>query len=275
MAALPASRAEAQTALEQRIAAAPSPHRDTQGQGPTVVAHWAKYVEQLGDDEQNQLQMRALREAVDACARSHRETNQPVEPIKAWPTRPTSVRTDIYVAADRSVSYAHGASYAINAQTCSLIENESWTATVQSARGICKVDLMAHTARGACTEAAARPFGPTKRPTGLPTGMPPGGTPAQLIPASTGEKHQIAGRACDVATNPLDPDHGTRCYARGARLAGFGPRVAADGTSLVIESRSTHGFVFSADDVALDMAIQSSVLNPQHAPGIRIEEPHP
>lgn len=264
--------AHADTALERSIAAEPSPHKLPHPAGRELPAHWARYVLQLGDDASNQLRVDAMRRTVDDCARSHRESQLPVAIVKEWPARPTSVRTDVYVAADRVATYSHGVSYVVSPQDCGLIEQESRTVTVKSPSGVCRVNLLDKTASPECaTTATAKPRRPDfALPAQAGTSTP--GPASPLAPQLTGERRLIAGVSCDVATTPLDPSHGTSCYARGGRLRGYGPRAAADGSPLVIEAVSTQGFAYTATEAVMDMATPAALFAPQQRADIHIDK---
>lgn len=258
----------AETALERSIVAEPSPHKLLHRPGKELPAHWARYVLVLGDEATNQQRLEAMRNAVSECARSNRESHLPVAAIKEWPAHPTSVRTDVYVAADRVATYSHGVSYVVNPQDCGLIEQESQTVTVKSPSGVCQVNLLTKTASPDCASARK---GPPARPT-LPPRSWASPTASPLTPQLTGQRQLISSVSCDVATTPLDPSHGTSCYARGGRFAGFGPRAAADGTSLVIQATSTQGFAYTASDVVLDMATPEALFSPQQRADIHIDQ---
>ena len=261
----------AETSLERQISKEPSPHQGLRSEGLTIAAHWARYVEQLGHEASNQERMNQLRKSVADCVRGNRDSGLPTIEVKQWPTRLNSVRTDVYVAVDRVATYRHGVAYLLNPQNCALLEHESLTATVRSLTGVCKVDLLSRTADSSCANNIQSVR--LKKPSAfLPSpGCALPATPSLLIPRATGERRTVAGHACDVATNPLDPGQATRCYASGGGFTGHGPHVVANGTSLVIESVSTEGFVFTADEVVLNMAVPDTIFSPQAATGIRIE----
>lgn len=257
--------------MERQISSESSPHKGLRAEGPAVAAHWARYIEQVGNQASNEKRLNQLRRGVADCARSNRESGLPVVEVKQWPSRVSSVRTDVYVAFDRVATYSHGVAYALDAQNCSLVEQESLMATVRSLQGVCKVDLLAKLATSTCAntrQAARRP---------MPSAMAPrpgsslSTMPSPLAPHVTGERRTIAGHTCDVASNPLDPDQGTRCYARGGMFPGHGPHVVDDGTALVIESVSKEGFVFKADEASFDMAAPAGIFSPHERAGIRIE----
>lgn len=265
------SAAHADTALERQIFNEPSPHKTLTKEGSSVAVHWARYVERVGDEAVEKQSLIDFRRARAECIEAHHEMGLPVAEIKEWPTRVTSMRTDVYVAADRIATYSHGTGYGINPADCGLLEHEGYIVLMRSVQGACTVDLMARTATHGCAGIAEGPRPMRKPPvrSWAPV-MPMPTVVSALIPQRTGEQRKIAGVKCDVATNPLDADHGTYCYARGGSFPGHGPHVAADGTALVIEATSKNGFVFQAEQASLDMAVSSSIFMPHRAAGIRI-----
>ncbi|MBC7699449.1 hypothetical protein [Aquabacterium sp.] len=261
----------AETSLERQIFSEPSPHKGLRSEGRAVAAHWARYVEQVGNEASNQKRMTQLRRAVAECAHSNRESGLPVVEINQWPIRLNSVRVDVYVAVDRVATYSHGVAYVLNPQNCALLEHESLAATVRSLQGVCKVDLLSKAANSSCANGNQRVRRLPLSAVASRPGFSPLAVQSPFTPRVTGERRTVAGHTCDVATNPLDPNQGTHCYARGGGFPGHGPRVVADGTALVIESISAEGFVFRADEVVLDMAVSVSIFSPESSAGIRVE----
>ena len=267
MVLLPAtmSWALAETRLEQRIAQAEAPHQALGKAEPRVSVHWARRLEQLGDDALNQRHLETMREDVRKCAQGNREHGLSVKPVKEWPDRTYRVRTDSYVSPDASIVYAHGSTYLLNPEDCSLIEGEGRHITLRWSGGLCKANLIEKTISGNCPGDLKSLSKPGKlglrSAQGIP--KPPPGMPVNpLLPRLTGEARTVADQTCDVVTNPLDPDGGTLCYARAVGFAGHGLAPAPQGTSLPIESRSKRGNVYRADAVQMNFAVSQEVFVP-------------
>lgn len=89
--------AVADTRLERDIAQEPSPHQSL-GQGePRAQVHWARRMEQQGDDALNQQRLDQMRDDVQTCIKSNQERGQPVKQIHEWPSRQYRNRRDSYV----------------------------------------------------------------------------------------------------------------------------------------------------------------------------------
>lgn len=278
MVLLPAtmSSALADTRLEQRIAQAEAPHQTLGKAEPRVSVHWARRLEQLGDDALNQRHLEKMREDVRKCAQGNREHGLPVKPVEEWPARTYRVRTDSYIGQAASIVYAHSSTYLVNPQDCSLIEGEGRNMTLRWSGGLCKADLIEKATSGSCPrdlKSLSRPGTPGLRSAqGLPK-RPPGMPANPLLPEPTGEARTVADQTCDVVTNPLDPDGGTLCYARAVGFAGHGLAPSPQGTSLPLESRSKRGNVYRADAVQMNFAVSQEVFLPHLKGGFSAKPP--
>lgn len=265
------SQAGAETAIEHGLLAEKSPHLNLPVTGKSVRVHWVHQVQQLGDDTINADRLKALKDSVQACITTHDGSGQLIAKVSAWPDLVSRVRLDVYMASNRVVTYAHGVSYALNAMNCGLIESESKRVTVRSSVGICTVDLMAKVASGNCVVEGHQAAPAIQSVDAGHTGLPAGSPALAMLPRPTGEVHRVGTQLCDVAINPLDPDQGTQCYARGGAFHGHGNRIHPQGSALVVEATSKRGLTLKAVDVALDLTVPDQILTPQRLPGIRTD----
>jgi hypothetical protein len=254
----------ADTRLERHIAQEPPPHQSLAQSKPQERVHWARWMEQLGDDTLNQQRLDQMRDNVQDCIRSNQERGQPVKRIEEWPSRQYRNRRDSYVGQQASITYSHTSTYQVNVVDCSLMEGESHGAKLTWSGGLCDVDLKSKTTSGNCPKglhALSQPAVGQRSAQGIPR-IPPGSGPNPLLPRPTGEVRTVASQTCDVVTNPLDPDGGTVCFARAVGFAGHGLAPVPKGTALSIESRSKRGFVYEADIVQMNFAVPQDIFVP-------------
>jgi hypothetical protein len=250
----------ANTRLERHIAQEPSPHQSLGQSKPQDRVHWARRMEQQGDDTLNQQRLDQMRDDVRSCIRSNQERGQPVKQVEEWPSRQYRNRRDSYVGQQASITYSHTSTYQVNPGDCSLIEGESHGAKLTWSGGLCDVDLKSKTTSGNCPKSLnglSQPAVGQRSAQGIPR-MPPN----PLLPQPTGEVRTVASQTCDVVKNPMDPDGGTLCYARAVGFAGHGLAPAPKGTPLSIESRSKRGFVYEADIVQMNFSVSQDVFVP-------------
>lgn len=256
--------AMAGTKLENHIAQAPAPHDSFGPGGPRVPVHWARHMEQLGDNALNAQRLDEMRSHVKDCVRSHQEAGLPVKQLEEWPSRLYRNRADTYVGREASIRYAHSSTYMLNPKDCSLLEGESRWATLKWSEGLCNIDLRDKTTSGNCPKSAkslSQTSTAQRSVQGVPR-MPPGMPANPLLPRLTGEVRTVANQTCDVVTNPLDPDGGTLCYARADGFAGHGLAPAPNGTPLSIEARSKRSFAYEADIVQMNFAVPQDIFLP-------------
>lgn len=254
----------ADTRLERHIAQEPSPHQSLGQSKHRERVHWARKMEQLGDDTLNQQRLDQMRDTVQGCIRSNQEHGQPVKRIEEWPSRQYRNRRDSYVGQQASITYSHTSAYMVNPIDCGMTEGESHGAKLTWSGGLCDIDLKSKTTSGNCPTSLnglSQPAVGQRSIQGVPR-MPTGMRPNPLLPQPTGEVRTIASQTCDVVKNPLDPDGGTLCYARAVGFAGHGLAPAPKGTALSIESRSKRGFVYEADIVQMNFAVPQDVFVP-------------
>lgn len=261
--------AAAETRLEHRIAQAPSPHQSLGPGGTRVPMHWARNFEQLGNDDLNAQRLDEMRNDVRDCVQSHRQAGFPVKPVEEWPSLLYRNRSDNYVGPEAFITYSHASTYMLNPSDCSLFESEGRNASLRWSGGLCVIDLDEKTTSGNCPKSArslSQPATGQHSAQGLPK-RPPGMPPNPLLPRLTGEVRNVANQICDVATNPLDPDGGTLCYARAEGFAGHGSAPAPKGTPLSIESRSKRGFTYEADIVQMNFTVSQEIFLPHLSGG--------
>lgn len=256
--------AMADTRLERDITQEPSPH-ESLGQGePQERVHWARRMEQQGDDALNQQRLDQMRDTVQACIRGNQERGQPVKQIQEWPSRQYRNRRDSYVGQQASITYSHTSIYQVHPIDCSLMEGEGQGAKLTWSGGLCDIDLMNKTFSGNCPKSLSglsQPAVGQRSVQGIPR-MPSGMPASPLLPQPTGEVRTVANQTCDVVKNPMDPDGGTLCYARAVGFSGHGLAPAPKGTALSIESRSRRGFVYEADIVQMNFSASQKVFVP-------------
>lgn len=256
--------AMAETRLEHDITQEPSPHQSLGRDKPQESVHWARRMEQQGDDALNLQRLDQMRNAVQACILGNQERGQPVKQIQEWPSRQYRNRRDSYVGQKASITYSHTSTYQVHPIDCSLMESEGHGAKLTWSGGLCDVDLKNKTFSGNCPKslsALSQPAVGQRSVQGVPR-MPSGMPANPLLPQPTGEVRTVANQICDVVKNSMDPDGGTLCYARAVGFAGHGLAPAPKGTSLSIESRSKRGFVYEADIVQMNFAASQDVFVP-------------
>lgn len=273
---LAAAPAQARRPVEDKIFMAPMPHE--QAGGPKVKAH---YVSRHARDPQGPgASLQALRQTVQECVpkviRSKRKPNPPT----AWPDEAQAeARFDTYYAANRTITYEHSVHFAVNHADCSLVEAEIWSATLQSSRGICQINLLNKTYQGQCDakaheQAAVLPLPPTpsldqqqkdlaRMRENPQTAAMAAAMQAVLPMASrpTGAVKTIAGVKCDVMTAG-GPTPGTKCVVRGGS---FVPATQASETGareILLEVDIPKAVSSVADRVKLDGEVGAAVFAP-------------
>jgi len=274
----------ATTAAETALRQAPMPHQSLRAGGAMARVHFASLHGFLNGTSGDAAQLAELHAQVRDCVRSRSAAGLPSRPPQAWPEHATSMRSDTYAAANRTIHYSAVLDYAVNPLDCSLLETQIHTATLFSRNGECNVDLRAQTAHGNCdaTGHASAPS-PVRRPFPSAAEIAAINTAAATNPAmaalakaiaqhppvGTGESKTIAGLVCDVWPHPQDPD-GKQCMSRGGSFTAFNVTGDLKQSGMVLETTSKRGIDMVATRAELDASVSADVFVPYRAGGFRI-----
>lgn len=240
--------AGASTQAENMISSAPMPHELLGQAGALVKVHRVRLDGYLDGVPDNASRMAQLKREVQQCVAEHKQGGYPSKPPAEWPSYLLSLRKDTYSARNRSIAYSRGVAYVLNPMDCSLRENISMTAELQSSKGICLIDLKQKTAEGVC-DASAHANAPVRPMRGAP-GL-----------RGSGQKKNILGIDCEVWSQ-VPSIGGTACLARGGT---FQPAMSAGnpgeaGMELDVDTRQ--GFKMKAIAAKLDADVDVRVFAP-------------
>ncbi|MBB5606653.1 MULTISPECIES: hypothetical protein [unclassified Janthinobacterium] len=281
--------ARAATQAEEERDKAPMPHETLAAPGSHaamvkvhLVSGRSYLVGRPPNDDTTSLFL--LHVQVNNCVRDNNASGRPSTPPRAWPDHLNSNRSDTYSALNRSITYAYGLTYGVNALDCSLLETPFHTARLSSSLGSCEIDLQEKTARGACDAAGhanARP--PVRQPAmsaaqiaaieraalGNPTMAALAAAIHSNPPYGTGERKTILGLECDVWKNPFDPE-GTMCLSRGGSFTSSAVNGDLKQSGMMLEGTTTAGVKMWATQVQLDTMVNGAIFAPYLAGGFRI-----
>jgi len=207
--------AGAATPMEEKVFKTPMPHTQFGG-GAQVQVDYARLQSELKLPELRQRLAAQPREVLAKCVADRQKRGMRVNPPAAYPSFDLPANTDTYVAANRRISYVHQYVYHLNIDDCSMVETETYMATLESSVGSCRFDLVTRSAEGECDldahrKAPALPKVPTPDAAGLQKRLAEmeadprrAATAAQLrklignAPQTSGQKKTVAGLACQV-----------------------------------------------------------------------------
>jgi hypothetical protein len=276
----------ASTQEEKTLASAPAPHQLYTGIGSRVKVHRARldgyFVPKSGHDAA----LAQLKKDVEHCLATNRSPAG-LKRITEWPTYMMSSRVDEYMAANRSIRYQSGVGYIMLPNTCGLMGEIVFTATLESANGICQIDLVKKIAEGDCDPAghANAPIAPRPTMSAEETMKRMAANPAmapavaqmkamrEFQPMRTGEHRIVLGARCDVWRQKLQgtSDIATICYASGASFVAAGAPEDGGPGGLALDIDNMLGLRQQAVDVKLDTEVSSAVFTPYNAAGFTIE----
>ncbi len=276
----------AATPAEVAMNKAPMPHALLSASGQKTIVHLARvqgfFKSALEPDEE----LAQLRTSVESCIRSRKGVR--LNPPKIWPQYKISVREDVYIAANRSITYSREIGYGIDYADCSLLEVQNSRADLESALGACQIDLVAKTATGKCdanghahapAPVRLKPQSPAEAvAAAVKSGMAPELAASlkkslYLMGEPTGMKKTVLGLHCDVWNMPLqDADTGTICLATGGKAFPVTSGTHGGQTVLNLESRVGQNVTKAAVEARLDETVPAAVFAPYLAAGFSVNK---
>lgn len=274
--AVASSAAWAGTALEDQILRAPMPHTQLGQSGPSVKAHYVRLHTAASESNIPSTMADSFKQNVLVCVKAKQKIGVRATPPAAFPQFANGVHKDTYVAANRQITYLRQYMAVVSEADCSLKEIESHTATLSSARGSCKIDLVARTARGQC-DAALHASAPVQGAAPGNAGMQEqmarmaadprtAAAAAQLQrmmagAGPSGVRRRVLGIECEVFNGAAG---GSACRARGGSFQ--------YGAGLVLEDRIAGISVSTAVQAALDAQVSAATFTPHAGAGFRVSQ---
>lgn len=280
--------ASAATAMEARIYKAPMPHLAA-GAGKTQKMHYAR-LENRRSATAIKAALKLLQTQVKTCTTVNSKAGKPVNPPTEYPALVHNYTNDTYWAPNRAVQYRRWYIASVNMADCSLAESETLTATLQSSKGTCVINLISRTAKGACTGnhadakvapvATAPAAGSALAEMAANPGMATAAAQLAKLTAAvgpggpTGAKQQVAGLTCDEWK--LSDKLGTACFARGGSFPVVSALGAAVGMGIVLASETGDKWLSEqATQAGFDADIGDAVFAPHLGGGFRIQAGRP
>lgn len=269
------STVSAATPAEQKMLSAPMPHVMLDQSVPRAKVHFVSLRGYLEGMPTNTIRLVQLKEQVQSCVSDLRRSGGRSSPPVQWPDYLTSMREDIYLAADRTIRYTNAIAYGINFTDCSLLEVYRSKARLVSSQGVCNIDLLKKTATGMCDAGAKSGNAEERRDaTGISAilramAADPRSTHVADLQKSrrpgdtrTGDRKTIAGLECEVWRQIAVDDDTTICVAQG-RVFTPSPIVGNHAEAgLLLEYESKHGPKMKAVDAKLDAEVNSQIFQP-------------
>ena len=175
----PMSRAE--TAVERRVDTAPAPHLGLDASSKPVNVHYVHLKDDYRDSKVLDDLLKARKGISANCVAARQGAHLPVKPPTTFPDQVLRQTEFEYAAPNRSIRYTINYNFA-TAEDCGLIEIESAGAMLESTKGICKIDLVRKTAKGACDA----------------------GGPCRCSPPSAADAHATGASRCRAGSGPAD-----------------------------------------------------------------------
>jgi len=277
---LAASAASATRPIEDTIFKASMPHEQLTTGTKVPVHYVSRRVVGAPGMRDN---VPALQQLVRACVAALQRDHRPVNPPTSWPEDSMQEsRTDSYYAKNRGITYRHGVFFSVNQADCSLRELESRTATLQSTKGVCEIDLLRKTAHGVCdahghadaaymaprTPDPAFIAGRTKSNPALAALASLGG-PAGLVPQTTGASKTVDGVKCEVMASG-GPFAGTACYLRGGAFVPSEMAVETGGGFVMLDGDLGKFGLATARRAKVDALVSDAVFTPYLGQGFTV-----
>ena len=282
--AVASSVACAGTALEEQILRTPMPHTQLAQGGPSVKVHYVRLHTDANESNIPRTMADSFKQNMMVCVKVKQKMGMRANPPAALPQFANGVHKDTYVSANRRITYLHQYVAVVNDTDCSLKEFESHTATLSSANGSCKIDLVARTAQGQCDGAlhagAPVPVGAPGNPAmqaqvarmaadprtaaaaaqlqRMISGAGPG---ADAVAGPSGVRKRVLGIECEVFNGAAGS---SECRARGGSF-----QVPL---GLVLEGRLAALSVSTAVQAKLDADVSASIFTPHSAGGFRVNQ---
>ncbi len=263
------------TALEEKVIRAPMPHTQLANSGPTVTAHYVRVHSDVKESNMDKQMAATLKTLTLGLCEAHRRIGKPAKPPREFPRLDLGVNEDTYVALNRVIKYKRQYSARVDEADCSLIEEESFTAELESYAGSCTIDLIARTAEGQCDLAAHAAAAPMLRLPETSTAQEQYANMAAdprtaaaaaslknmlgTIPGKRARK-RVLGIECEVVTGPGDL---SGCMAIGGSFQ--------SAERLILESRAPGTSASKAVEAALDAQISAAVFAPHAGKGFTLK----
>lgn len=282
--ALVAMPVKATTEAEFARANKPMSHQAVGDDGSTVKVHFTRLDSYVDGRLGNASRLAQLKAQTQQCVREHRETDRPTNPPRAWPDYLLSHRTDLYTAANRTITYQSGLAYALLELDCSLHETAEETAKLSSSMGTCIIDLRTKTATGVCdaqahATARARVRVPASSAAEVDEALRKSPDNAGLAalaavmrqhPVSVKrERKVILGLECEVWDNPFTPQ-GKDCLSLGGSFTASHANGEHHQSNMTLETTSVGGIQAHAVEAKLDAMVHSAVFAPYLNAGFTI-----
>lgn len=268
--------AAATTPAEEQQFNTPMPHVALEGRGAAVQVHRVRLQGYFEGEPDNATRLRNLKAQVASCVEIWPGT---ARPPTVWPDYIGSQREDTYHAANRTISYMQALAYGMSPADCSLIEVRNYTAVLSSRKGLCKIDMLAKTAVGACDAQghAKVPPAPVRPATRADlralAAAHEGGAMGEMLrnalaaePEPTGRHKTILGLDCAVWPSRMDRD-GTVCLSTGGSF----PVTNSTDPGMLLEMTSRTNIVMNAVEAQLDTAVNGAVFIPYAAGGFTVK----
>lgn len=240
-----AGSAWAETALEKKIRDEAAPHMAVGSSEPTVVAHFATLIGFIEGNPGNAARLQALHETVERCVAYRRGIGAPIHAPTEWPEHLNGTREDLYVTDRFAITYFHSWIYGALNPDCSHQSpgDEQHTAVLKSRAGLCRIDLIAKTAKGQCDM-------DTHRNARL----------RSSAPIARDATAQVAGLRCQLLSDVL----GDICVATDGRMTPTFPLVLSHGSALRGSMKAVRA--------TLDIAVSERTFAPHLQGGFSVQE---
>ena len=260
------------------------PHTQLGQSGPSIKAHYVRLHTGASESNIPSAMADSFKQNVLVCVKAKQKIGVRATPPSAFPQFADGVHKDTYVAANRQITYLRQYMAVVSEADCSMKEIESHTATLSSARGSCKIDLVARTAQGQCDtalhagapvqgaaqgnaamqEQMARMAADPRTAAAaaqLQRMMAGAGPGANASAGPSGVRRRVLGIECEVFNGAAGS---SACRARGGSFQ--------YGAGLVLEDRIAGISVSTAVQAKLDAQVNAAVFAPHAGGGFRVNQ---